>query len=101
MSVSVETTEISELDLSRVRELRRVATQCLLDINRILQPYVDFDVAEASAVRVSLFARHASHNESDGGVPPVYQNPVHVVYGPDGNCAYELVDPPGVCRPCS
>ena len=92
-----EATTISDVDRARVRELRRIAVQCLREMNAIIAPYVDLDPADVTSVRLGL------QTEGDtalfDGVPPVWEDPCHTVYGPDG-CVYVDCDPPGLTRPC-
>jgi hypothetical protein len=88
---------ISEVDRARVRELKRIAVYCLTEMNAILAPAMGVDPDAATEVRLGL--RGSDDAVRHDGVPPVYSDPCHTVYGPDG-CLYQDCDPPGVTAPC-
>jgi hypothetical protein len=91
-----QSVKVSDDDLTRVRELRRVAVEALVEANTILAKYANVDAESIDSVTVSL--KRKAGVEFDG-VPPVWQDPC-TQYNSGGGCAYLECDPPGVTRPC-
>ncbi|WP_292981295.1 hypothetical protein [Mycobacterium sp.] len=92
-----ESVKVSDDDLDRVRELRAVARNALVEANALLAKYAGVDPDSIDSVLVSL-KREASPEFGDG-VPPVYVDPC-TQYNSGGACAYFECDPPGVTKPC-
>jgi hypothetical protein len=88
--------KVSDDDLARVRELRRVAVEALVEANTILAKYAGVDADSIDSVTIGL--KRKTGAEFDG-VPPVYQDPCFQ-FDSNGACAYLECDPPGVTKPC-
>lgn len=91
-----ESTKVSEDDLARVRELRRIAVEALVEANVILAKYAGVDADAIDSVTIGL--KKKTGPEFDG-VPPVYHDPC-IQFDSNGACAYFECDPPGETRPC-
>jgi hypothetical protein len=89
--------KVSDDDLERVRELRRVAVEALVEANIILAKYMNVDPDSIDSVTIGL--KRKAGPEFDDAVPPVYQDPC-TQYNSGGACAYLECDPPGVTKPC-
>jgi hypothetical protein len=92
-----ESVKVSDDDLERVRELRRVAVEALAEVNTILAKYMNVDADSVDSVTIGL--KRKTGPEFDDAVPPVYQDPC-VQFNSGGACAYLECDPPGVTKPC-
>jgi hypothetical protein len=91
-----EAVKVTDQDLERVRELRQVARDALIESNRILAKYMGVDADSIDSVTIGL-NRKGGQTHDDGSVPPVQ---ICTQYNSGGACAYEECDPPGVTRPC-
>jgi hypothetical protein len=92
-----ESKKLSDADLERVRALRIVAVDALLEINEIVSKYTTLEADSIDSVTIGL--RRKTGPEFDDGVPPVWVDPC-VQYNSGGACAYYECDPPGETRPC-
>ena len=89
--------KVADGDLERVRELRAIARDALVEANTLLAKYAGVDPDSIDSVTVGL--KRKPSPEFGDGVPPVYSDPC-TQYNSGGACAYLECDPPGVTRPC-
>jgi hypothetical protein len=89
--------KVSDEHLERVRELRRIAVDALVEANQILATYMNVDPDSIDSVTIGL--RRKQGAEFDDGPPVVYTDPC-TQYNSGGACAYLECDPPGETRPC-
>jgi hypothetical protein len=89
--------KVPDDELARVRELRTIAVDALVEANQILAKLMNVDPDSVTSVTIGL--RRKAGVAFDDAVPPVWQDPC-VQYNAGGACAYLECDPPGETRPC-